>query len=97
MLFNTSNTIQHYLFTCTQLNGSKNCNVILIIQIKSFVCTQLNSFKYRKWLNISSWLIDGTLTSTITPSQSGPGSNGIEEILHILQKSITEASPSDAV
>ena len=32
-LFNTNYSIQHYLFVCTQLNGSKYCYVSLIIQL----------------------------------------------------------------
>ena len=35
-----------------------------------------------KWLNNSIWLIDESLT----PRQNGPGSNGKERVLHILQK-----------
>ena len=37
----------------------------------SFVCTQLNGFKYSKWLNSAIWPIDGTLTGTNAPGQSG--------------------------
>ena len=40
---------------------------------------------------------DGTLTGTITPGQSGPGSNSNEKVLYILQSSKTGASPPDAV
>ena len=35
------------------------------------------------------------LTDTSTSGQSGPGSNGNEEVLHFLQSSITGASPSN--
>ena len=56
---NTNNSIQHYSFICTELNGSKYCYVILIIQFlhkvkwfqvflsktNSFICVQLNAFK----------------------------------------------------
>ena len=38
---NTYNSIQHYLFICTQLNSSKDCCVSLTIR-QSFVYTQLN-------------------------------------------------------
>ena len=48
LLFNTSNSIKNCSFICMQLNGSKYCYVILIVQFKSFLCTQLNCFKYRK-------------------------------------------------
>ena len=48
--------------------------------------------------NSSIWSIDRTLSSATTPGQSGPGSNGNEGILRILQSSsITEASPSDCL
>ena len=35
--------------------------------------------------NKSIWTIDGTLTDTITLSQSGPGTNGNEEVLDFPQ------------
>ena len=41
--------------------------------------------------------MDGTLTDTTTLSQSGPGSNGNEDILHTPQIFRTGASPSDVV
>ena len=41
--------------------------------------------------------IDGTLTDTTTPGQSGPWSNGDEGVLHIPQTSTTGTSPSDSV
>ena len=41
--------------------------------------------------------IDGTLTGTTTPGQSGPGSNGDEGVLHIPQTSKTGTSPSGHV
>ena len=63
----------------------------------SFVCTQLSGFKYRKWLNISIWFIDLTLTGTTTLGHSGLGSNGNERELNITQSSRTRASPSDGL
>ena len=40
--------------------------------------------------------IDRSLSGATTLGQSGPGSNGIDGVLHIPQSSsITEASPSD--
>ena len=48
--------------------------------------------------NSSIWPIDGTLSSAPTSGQSGPGSNGNEEVLRIPQSSsITEASLSDCL
>ena len=41
----------------------------------------------KKWLNITIWPIDGTLTSTTNPGQSGPGSNGNEGVFYIPQSS----------
>ena len=38
-----------------------------------------------------------TLPSTTIPGQSGPGSNGNENVLHTHQSSRTTTSPSDAV
>ena len=35
LLFNTNNSIQHYTFIFTQLNGSKNYNGSLTIQLES--------------------------------------------------------------
>ena len=44
------------------------------------------------------WPIDKTLLGATTPGQSGPGSNGNEEVLHIPQSfSITKTSPSDCL
>ena len=50
-----------------------------------------------KWLNSSSWSINGNLIGTTIPVNSAPGSNGNEGVLHIPQISRTGASPSDAV
>ena len=48
--------------------------------------------------NSSIWHIDRTLLGAITPGQSGPGSDGNEEVLCIPQStSITGASPSDCL
>ena len=44
-----------------------------------------NGFKYNKWLNISIWPMDWTLTGTTTLGVSDPGSNGYKEVLHISQ------------
>ena len=57
----------------------------------------LNGFKYSKWLNSSNLSIDGTLIGTITLGQSGPGSNGNEQGLHIPKSSRTAASLSDGL
>ena len=47
-------------------------------------------------LSNSIWPIDRTLSGVTTPGQRGPGSNGIERVLCILQSSsITGASPWD--
>ena len=36
-----------------------------------------------QWLNSSIWPTDSTLTGTTDPGQSGPESNGYEEVLYI--------------
>ena len=48
-----------------------------------------------EWLNSSIWSIDGTLTGTTVPDQSGPRSNSNEGVLHILKSFRIEASQSD--
>ena len=48
--------------------------------------------------NSSIWPIDRTISGTIIPGQSGPGSDSIEVVLCIPQSSnITGASPSDCL
>ena len=44
-----------------------------------------------KWQNSFIWCINGTLTSTINLGQSGPGSNGIKELLSISERSRPES------
>ena len=41
--------------------------------------------------------MDETLTGTTTPGQSGPGSSGNEQVLHIPQSSRIGATPSDSL
>ena len=48
-------------------------------------------------IKISIWPIDDTLTGTTTPGQSGHGSRGNEQVLHVSQSSRTGASPSNVV
>ena len=51
-----------------------------------------------KWLNSFILPIDGTLIGTTTSSQSGPGNNDNEEILHIPQSSsLIRAPPSNSL
>ena len=69
---------------------------VLLSNTNSSNCTHLG-FNHSKWLNSSIWPIDGILTDITTPGQSGPGSNGNEELLHSLQSSRTGVSPSAAV
>ena len=48
--------------------------------------------------NSSIWPRDRTLSSATTPDQRGPGTDGNEGVLHIIQSSIiTETSPSDCL
>ena len=37
-------------------------------------------------MDSSVWPIDGALTGTTNPCQSGPGSNDYEEVLHVQRK-----------
>ena len=76
------------LLTVEWSNSSFSNNSILL---KSFVCTELNVKSF--YLTHSR-----TLSGATTPGQTGPGSNGNEEVLCIPQRSsITEASPSDCL
>ena len=47
--------------------------------------------------NSSIWPIDRTLSGATTSSQSGPGSNSNEGVIHISQSSKTGASPSNSL
>ena len=47
--------------------------------------------------NSSIWPLDETVTGTTTLSKSGPGSNGNEGVLDILQSSKTGASLSNGL
>ena len=67
----------------------------MLSNANSFVCTQLNGFKFRKWLHIYIWLIEGILAGTANPGQSRHRSK--EGVLHISQSSRTGVSPLDAV
>ena len=68
---------------CTQSNGSKYCYVSLTIQLDiSHLFT---------WLNVKQFYVTHRSGAT-TPSQSGPGSNGNEGVLHIPQISKAGAS-----
>ena len=57
----------------------------------------LNNKNPYKCLNNSVWPIDGTLTRTTTPGQSGARGNGNKGVLHIPQSSRARASSLDAV
>ena len=48
-------------------------------------------------INIFVWPIGGTLKGITSPGQSGPESNGNEEVVHIPQIFKAGASPSDRV
>ena len=55
-----------------------------------FLLLCIFSIKYKCFLNKFIWPTDKTLTGTTTSSQSGPGSNGNEEVLHNPQICILE-------
>ena len=50
-------------------------------QITVFIVSSI-PIKYESFLNRSIWPIDKTLKGSPTPGQSGPGSNGNEEVLY---------------
>ena len=54
LLFNTYNSIQYYLFVCTQLNGSKYSYVSLTIQLNiSHLFTHMIKQFYFKQFNLA--------------------------------------------
>ena len=77
----TNISAKHQLFVYTQLNDQTFLFLTIQFSISHFLCTI--------------WLLDRTLSGATTPSQSGPGSNGNEGILHISQNSRIGVSPSD--
>ena len=66
-------------------------------RFKSTTTAAIGIHPTKAWLNSSIWPIDGILKGSTTLSQSRPGSNGNEGILHIPQSSKTRASPSDSL
>ena len=62
-----------------------NLKVTFLKDLEIIICSQLNGFKFRKWLHISIYLIDGTLKGTTTLGQSRPGSKSNEGVLYIPQ------------
>ena len=80
----TNNSIKRQSFLYTQLN----VKTVLFQNIQFSTSAVLMS-------NNSIWSIDWTLSGATTPGQSGPGSDGNEEVLRIPQSSSnTIASPS---
>ena len=80
--FNTNNSIKHQSFVYIQFSDQ----TVLFQTIQFSTSMQFSSI----------WCIDRTLSGATTLCQSGPGSDGNEEVLCIPQSSsITEASPSD--
>ena len=65
---------------------------VFLINLLHIIC-----FMCSKWLNISSWPIEGTLTGTTTPTQTGPDGNGNEVVLYISESSRTCAYLSDVL
>ena len=89
-LSNTNNFIWYYSFVFTPLNDFKYS------YLKQRILFNI-SHMFAHRLNSSIWSIDGTLTNTTTPGQSGPGINGNEGVLQISQSSKTKVSPSDGL
>ena len=68
--------------------SSLNVKKVLFQTIQFSIITQFSPF----------WLRDKTLSGATTQSQSGPGSDGNKEVIHIPQSaSITGASLSDCL
>ena len=90
MLSITNNSIKHQTFVNTQLYDQT-----VLFQTIQFSIGHLFALS----LKVSFiWPIDRILSCTTTPGQSGPGSDGNEKVLHILQRSsITGVSPSDGL
>ena len=80
----TNNSIKHQLFVCTQLNDQTVLFLTIQFSINHLFIHSLMSKFYL------------TLSGATTPGQSGPMSNGNEEVLCFPQSfSIIRASPSD--
>ena len=73
-----------------QLNGFK----YFAMKHEQFHLTSVIFLHIVKWLNSSSWSIDGMRAGITTPGKIGPRSNGNEEVLYFPQSSRTGASPS---
>ena len=67
------------------------------LRVELFIYWPLIIGHNRKWLNISVWHIDGTLTGSTILGQSGSGGNGNDGVLDITPNSRIEASPSDGL
>ena len=92
LLYKTNNSSQHYSLVCTQLNGSTYCYISLTIQLSiNHLFTQSLIVKQFYLTHIQDPI------RATTPSQSEPGSNGNEEVLHISLSSRTRTSPSDGL
>ena len=84
-LFNAKSILIHINSSISN-NSVYHTKAVLFQAIQFSISTQFSSF----------WTIDRTLSGATTPNQSGPGSDGNEEVLHIpLSSSITGTSPSD--
>ena len=80
--------IEIVLFQTIQFSISVNVKIILFQAIKFCISTEFSSI----------WPIDRILSGATTPGQSGPGSDGNELVLLILQStSIIETSSSNCL
>ena len=68
-----NNSIKHQSFIYTELT----MKTVLFLTIQFYISRKFSSI----------WPIDRTLSGTTTPGQSGPRSDGDEEVLHILKSS----------
>ena len=83
-----SKTVPFQTVQFTIITQFKCKKTVLFQAIQFSISTQFSSI----------WPIDRTLSGATTQAQSGPGSDGIEGVLHITQSSgITGTSASDCL
>ena len=86
--FSQTVLIQTIHFSIVFVHKQLNVKTVLFQTIQFSISTQFNSI----------WPIDRTLSGATTPGLSGPGSDGNEGMLCILQSSsITGTTPSDCL
>ena len=105
----SNNLIKRQSFIYTQLNDQtvlfqtsqfsiSHLFALSLNLTQSIGAVEYNGCRGVNYPHSTIWPIDRTLSGATTPGQSGPRSNGNEEVVHIPQSSsITGASPSDCL